>query len=91
MYPVAGVCDLAKLPISLPVNANGGRHIDATSEYKSNVWAAVYLFMFILFCIFSDCIRIEMQNICAYEEREKKREQKSEKFIYTIWIMMDIG
>lgn len=37
MYPVAGVCDLAKLPISLPVNANGGRHIDATSEYKSNV------------------------------------------------------
>lgn len=43
MYPVDGVCDFLKLPISLPVNASGGRHIDATSEYKSNVCAAVYL------------------------------------------------
>lgn len=87
MYPVAGVCDLAKLPISLPVNANGGRHIDATSEYKSNVWAAVYLFMFILFCISSDCIRIEMQNICVWgeekEEKKRKKENKNRKNLYT--------
>lgn len=44
MYPVEGVCDFLKLPISLLVSAKGGRHMAATSEYKSNVCAAVYLF-----------------------------------------------
>lgn len=46
MYPVEGDCVFLKLPISLLVNANGGRHIAATSEYKSSVCAAVYLFKF---------------------------------------------
>lgn len=46
MYPVDGDCVFLKLPISLLVNANGGRHIAATSEYKSSVCAAVYLFKF---------------------------------------------
>lgn len=44
MYPVEGDCVFLKLPISLLVSANGGRQMAATSEYKSSVCAAVYLF-----------------------------------------------
>lgn len=38
-----GVCDFFNPPTSLGAITKGGRQIAATSLYKSNVWAAVYL------------------------------------------------
>lgn len=43
MYPVLGVCDFLRWPVSFWVRISGGRQMVATSLYRSSVCAAVYL------------------------------------------------
>lgn len=94
MYPVDGVCVFLKLPISLPVNANGGRHMDATSAYRSNVCAAVYLLTVVLFRFFFVFL-VRDSNSCEDKidinvnmvEYVKQRKFQEKKIIFVLYLM----